>query len=546
MLVLGIVLLLSVLVIPLTLTIRTGLGRAVADANMEKASAAAESIAKVYRRMLQAAVSEGLEADDLRELAKQLEEYPPDMGVDVVSVRVLPDEPALPNRLEIVTESGNGPSKRQRKFIYYFRFQPPSGGGGGSGPGSGSTGEEFYYKHGIVYYTPKYNGYFKVCDSDADVSSLINTDYSNEQFLQEFNRYIGYYVGLMESEPLRPRQAAVPEIPDGAPSDLNFGYIGNQTMNGDVAATGNITFTNYVDNLVIEGNLVAGGNIEFSGINHLHVKGDVIAGGNLNFNGWSGTVTIEGDVTADNIDYGGGNTITVGRWNGAANDFAAGSFTSLIAGQAFNLRGQVTHFRVSGDFSSGTFNSNNHEIKYLRVGGSFITGGDLAFTAKFERGQIDGFMSVGKDFDTSSVGSLIVGQSLIVGETLTFGNDITELDVGGSLVALGEIVFRNFIAKLVVTGDLLVNGDMGFKDIRDRFQVGGLFAVLGDLTFENHLPYAEDINRFGGFYVGGTMDMPSWVNQNGNKIFCIAHNPPPVGGGGSGGATIEFGNWSGE
>lgn len=544
MLVLGVVLVVSVLVVPLTLTLNTSLNQSVHEGNYEKANAKSESIASVYRRLLQDAITDGLQSNDLRTFAEDLLK-PPYLFEGIERIEVLPPEPAVPNAIEITTASGEGPNKRLKTVVFHFRFQPASGNSGGNyeGPGENSTGDEFYHQYPAVVKPAKYKGYYKVCDSNIppDPEEFVSDTYSEEKYEEEFNAYIAYYLNQMDTAALKPKNQITPSIPAGSLESISYNNASG-TIEHDLITSGNISFNNHTGNLTINGDLIAAGNITFNGIGTLVVRGDIIAGGNITFNNWSSNITIEGTVSAKNIHYGGGQSITIGKWNTNTNTILDDSFSSLIAEETFRLNGQVTHVRVSGDFSSGTFDYSNREIKQLRVGGSFLTGNDLAFASKFEVGLITGNMSVGKSFDMSSVGSLKIGQSLYIGEKLTFGNDITELEIGGSLFTSGNMEFKNFISKLQVAGDLIVNGDMDFKDIRDRFQVGGLLAILGDLTFTNHLPYAEDINRFGGFYVGGTMDMPSWVNQNGRAIFCINHNPPPVGGSQS---TIEFGNWIG-
>ena len=165
------------------------------------------------------------------------------------------------------------------------------------------------------------------------------------------------------------------------------------------------------------------------------------------------------------------------------------------------------------------------------------------FFASTFNGWIAGDMIIGQNLNLSATGSLDIGRHLYVGQVLTFGNRITDVKIGGTLFASGKIDFQNSVNKINVAGDFISNGDLEFDiQILDFFQVTGIMAVRGNVTFSNHVPTATDVNRFGGFYIGGSMTMPTWVNPNRDPIFCIAHNPPPVGGDES---TIDFGNWTG-
>lgn len=533
MLVLGVVLVMSVLIIPLTAVLRTSINQSVMAANSEKAGSHAESIARVYRKLLQEAAGSGLKQQDLRLLAQQLADHPLAMDGRVIRIRVLPDEPAPPDRIEIITESGSGPSKRQKKIIYHFSFSE----GGGPGGAPGGDDDVFYLKKQVVVSPSTYNFYFKICDKPGvPDEDFFDNDYPPEKFAEDFLAYLDYFLQSVDLEPLT---APVPGISANAPNSRTYNNLSG-TVNETVDAKGNIIFNSYLNTVTINGDVVAGGDITFNGIGTLVIKGDLIAGGNIDFKGWTGDLTVEGNIGAKNLTFAGGNNLTVGKWNTNTNQILDNSFSSIIVAETFKVTNTVQNIRVSGDFSAGNFNIGSM-IGTLRVGGNMISGGNLDWHSTLSVGEIGGSLKVANNFNMQRVDNLRIGESLIVGNHLAFGNEIRDMLVGGSIVSLNNVTFHNNIAKINVSGDFLVKGTMEFKiAIKDWFQVGGMLAILNDLIFKNHLPYTEDLNRFGGFYVGGVMDALPWINQSKKPIFCIDHNPPEFGGGGS---AIDFNTW---
>ncbi|WP_438434483.1 hypothetical protein [Gorillibacterium sp. sgz500922] len=387
--------------------------------------------------------------------------------------------------------------------------------------------------------------------------------------------------------------------------DINFAEADSLIVDGSIIAGGKITYSKKIPAISIGGSLTSKGAITFDDQVSIKIAGDLIAAGDLSFpktveDGLdvNGAISAGGDIlfaTIERLSVGAWTT----EWNGDVNSYVLGrprdnNRQPFIAGGTVSFTNRINYFRVSGDFSSKKYNASN-QLDYVRIGGSWLTGGNATFnntvvdwwtggniyvdnvltimtTTKLVVGgniyakmgfsvgnAVDGQLSVGGsilstgkvEFTNTITNATIMGD--VIAKASIYTNGIVNMVVKGSMVTDGSILMNNTIVNLAIDGSMLSKSSVTFNQNVDRMKVGGsLVAGGGDLYFKNHIGTSE-VSISGDLITAGDMSfteikgltVTGMVTAKRNMTISLnIANPTKLGGFYAGGTTT-MANWYG-
>jgi hypothetical protein len=315
---------------------------------------------------------------------------------------------------------------------------------------------------------------------------------------------------------------------------------GDLIINGSALVKGNLKFTNNFNTIRIKGDLLVKGNIEIPQATTFLVDGSIIAGGNITLSGPNPTVRIGGTfstrgtatfasmstmevggdlLAAKNLIY--SQTVSDGlyvtgaisagenlsfayiprisagawttSWAGNTSDYLQGkpqgnNRQPVIAGKEFKFTNTVDVFRATGDFSSQTFSTGSTQLKYVRIGGSWLAGSSVNFNDTVDDWWIGGNLHVDNIVHIQTTPKLIVDGSIYAKNGFSVENAITKaFTVGGSLLSLGKIKFANTIEGVTIAGDMMAKTGIIFGNPITSLEVKGSMVADGPIQLGNSI-----------------------------------------------------------
>lgn len=300
-----------------------------------------------------------------------------------------------------------------------------------------------------------------------------------------------------------------------AAGSINIKSVPNVQIKGAVTAGGAITFDNIGTSLFVEGTMHANGNVTLKGIKKATIRGPLLSKATLLIeNGLNDGLEVTGSIAGRNINF--NNTsngrVSVGQWT-SGGQIASGDHSSLIAQESLRFSSSTNSVRVTGDISAASFPTQFSPLN-VWVGGSFISGGNLNLF-QMNPWHIAGSMNVNGILSVpSTIHNFNLGGSLYTTGGMTIS--MAMAGANGEFHIGGSLVSGGPVQSTntgISMYNIIIDGDVV---VRDKFSLLGGTATM---TIGGSLIASGDItlgNSSSKLSIGG--DMMTNGNMNYESI----------------------------
>ncbi len=332
-------------------------------------------------------------------------------------------------------------------------------------------------------------------------------------------------------------------------------YTGNITIqpdgamiiDGDVIAQGHIHLNNTHQKLTINGDLITEGALTIGGyIEDLTVRGNIIAKQGIVFPSSVLKMTVDGVLSSQSfIDF-----------QGSLEQVVIGD--GIRAGDSLRFR-NIPNLTVHNSIHSNTFIDFQGSVGYLKVNGDISALGNIVFFQNIEDLILEGSGTIVGNSVTFAAGidRVTMAGHISSNQMVKFDGPIQQyFNLAGSIYAEREIEFNAHNRNIFIGGSLYA-GNSIFTLSLENFNVGGMMLALNEIIIRGYVYGMEvdgfvasgvetrfnagvvvDNGMFGGIGSGGAV-----VYNSGSGSIDINYNPPALDSVPGVDPDIDFGEW---